>query len=77
MNIDFSFFAGYEGFYLRSGWLSKGIEDERPKYGKYGNAKNVAKKNLKVVYTKHEKNGIYRRRQCSCGNTFETFEKFV
>ncbi|UDQ96966.1 DUF4007 family protein [Lentisphaerota bacterium WC36G] len=26
MNIDFSFFAGHESFYLRSGWLSKGIE---------------------------------------------------
>ncbi|UDQ96830.1 hypothetical protein AAEX28_07165 [Lentisphaerota bacterium WC36G] len=48
-----------------------------PKYGEIWQCKECGKKNLKVVYTKHEKNGIYRRRQCSCGNTFETFEKFV
>lgn len=32
---------------------------------------------MEVDYTRPEKKGIYRKRSCTCGTTFETFEKIT
>ena len=46
-----------------------------PNYGEIWQCKECGKTNFRVACTRHKSNGIYRKRVCECGATFETFER--